>query len=329
MTARTRRHALALAALAAVSLSACSSDPGTTPDPTEPAPTGAAVECLPVPGDTLVALSDDLQLQNADNIIPAINADAASEALIAALDAVSAELTTEDLVSLNRATDIDRATSSEAAQQWLADTGVTAPQSGSGTVVIGAANFNENITIAEIYAGVLRDAGFDVSVRDIGNRETYLPALLSGEIHVVPEYAATLGEFLNIRANGDGAEAIASGDVDATIAAMTPLAADEGIVLGAPAPGQNQNAFAVTTAFSEQYGVTTLSELAEVCGPVVLGGPPECPERPFCQIGLEETYGVEVAEFRSLDAGGPLTKTALTTGDIAVGLVFSTDGALG
>ncbi|GMA36748.1 hypothetical protein GCM10025876_29520 [Demequina litorisediminis] len=60
----------------------------------------------------------------------------------------------------------------------------------------------------------------------------------------------------------------------------------------------------------------------------MLGGPPECPERPFCQPGLEDTYGIEVAEFRSLDAGGPLTKNAITTGEIALGLVFSSDGAL-
>jgi osmoprotectant transport system substrate-binding protein len=60
----------------------------------------------------------------------------------------------------------------------------------------------------------------------------------------------------------------------------------------------------------------------------VLGGPPECPERPFCQPGLEETYGLEIGEFVSLDAGGPLTKTALQQGNIALGLVFSSDAAL-
>jgi len=32
--------------------------------------------------------------------------------------------------------------------------------------------------------------------------------------------------------------------------------------------------------------------------------------------------------FTALDAGGPLTKTAITTGQISVGLVFSSDGSL-
>ena len=60
----------------------------------------------------------------------------------------------------------------------------------------------------------------------------------------------------------------------------------------------------------------------------MLGGPAECPDRPFCQPGLEETYGLNFEEFRELDAGGPLTKTALQQGEVSIGLVFSSDGAL-
>ena len=58
------------------------------------------------------------------------------------------------------------------------------------------------------------------------------------------------------------------------------------------------------------------------------GGPPECPQRPKCQKGLEEVYSFKAGSFSSLDAGGPQTKSALTTGTISVGLVFSSDGAL-
>jgi len=59
-----------------------------------------------------------------------------------------------------------------------------------------------------------------------------------------------------------------------------------------------------------------------------LGGPPECPERPFCLLGLQETYGLEFAEFVPLDAGGPLTVQALTGGQIDVGLLFTSDPAI-
>ena len=330
---RTRPGILAAATAAVLVLAGCSTGsdaPGTSESATPGTTDGAmAKECLPVPGDTFTVLADDKMLQNADNLIPAINADAASPEVLAALDAVSAVLTTEDLIQLNKAVDIDRQTSAEAAAAYIADKGIASPSTGSGSLVIGAANFSENITVAEIYAAVLADAGFDTEVRTIGNRETYLPALEGGEIQVVPEYAATVTEYLNRDQNGADAAAVASGDIDATVAALEPLATAAGLVFGEASAAQDQNAFAVTTAFSDEYGVTSLSELAETCGTISLGGPPECPERPFCQLGLEDQYGIEVAQFESLDAGGPLTKTAIQQGQVMVGLVFSSDGALG
>src|SRR5215207_8003905 len=58
-----------------------------------------------------------------------------------------------------------------------------------------------------------------------------------------------------------------------------------------------------------------------VAGQLTFGGPPECPERPFCLPGLQETYGIEFAEFIPLDVGGPLTVEALQNGDIDVALL--------
>ena len=331
----TRLASLAVLATSALLLSACSAG---TANPvisnsSASGTTGAtgtvAQPCLPVPGDSIVVLDDDKMLQNSDNIVPAINAaTSADSAVVAAVNAVSAVLDTPTLIQLNKAVDIDRQTSAEVAAQFVSDSGLTAPSTGSGSIVVGAANFSENITVAEIYAAVLRDAGYDATVRSIGNRETYMPALISGEVDVVPEYAATAAEFINRSINGADAPAVASGDIAVTKAALDGFR-DFGVVFGEPAAAQDQNAFAVTTAFSDRYGVTSLSDLAANCEQIVLGGPPECPERTFCQVGLEEVYGIDVANFSSLDAGGPLTKTALRQGEIAVGLVFSSDGELG
>jgi osmoprotectant transport system substrate-binding protein len=76
--------------------------------------------------------------------------------------------------------------------------------------------------------------------------------------------------------------------------------------------------------------VKTLSDLAAKCSgaATVLGGPAECPQRPKCQQGLVDVYSFQAGKFSTLDAGGPLTKTALKQGTISVGLVFSSDGAL-
>lgn len=288
--------------------------------------------CEAVPGDTLVALEDDQNLQNPDNIIPAVNGAAAADdpELVELLNSVSAVLDTEGLVALNKAVDVDRQTSAQAAQAFVEEQGLAATeQVGEGrSVVVGSQNFSEGATLANIYVEVLSSAGYDASTQDVGNRELYLTDLESGSVTVLPEYVSTLTEFLNVKANGEGAEPVATPDLDATMTELTTLAEGVGIVVGEPAEAQDQNAFVVTEAFATEHDLTTLTDLAETCGGVVLGGPPECPERPFCQVGLEGTYGIEIAEFTSLDAGGPLTKEALKSGTITLGLVFSSDAAL-
>jgi osmoprotectant transport system substrate-binding protein len=287
--------------------------------------------CAPVAGDQLVVLEDDKALQNADNVIPAVNTAAAeaNPALLPALNAVSAVLTTEDLVEMNAAVDVERQSAEDVAAAWVEESGATEGlDQGSGPVAVGGAAFTESTVLANIYANVLTAAGFDASVREVGSRELYLEALKEGsEIQAFPEYLATATEFLE----GDEANAVASGDVEATLEALQPLAEEAGLTFGEPADAVDQNAFAVTTAFAEQVGVKTLSELAEKCGDgsLILGGPAECPERPFCKPGLEETYGLEFASFQEYgDTGGPLTKAAIQQGEVSMGLVFSSDGAL-
>jgi osmoprotectant transport system substrate-binding protein len=66
-----------------------------------------------------------------------------------------------------------------------------------------------------------------------------------------------------------------------------------------------------------------------VASQLTLGGPPECPERPFCIPGLRDTYGVEFGDFVPLDIGGPLTVQALSDGEIDVALLFSTSSVIG
>jgi len=290
--------------------------------------------CAPVPGDQLVVLEDDQELQNADNIVPAITAAtaAANPALVPALDAVSAALTTDQLIDMNAAVDLERQSAEDVAAAWVEESGVTEGlEQGSGPIVVGAGNFTESTILGNIYAGVLQAAGFDATVREVGNRDLYLPALISGtDLQVFPEYLATVTEALNAQVNGANPTPIASGDAQATRDALQPLADQVGLTFGTPSEAADQNAFAVTQEFADQLGVTTLSELADACGDgsLVLGGPAECPTRPFCQPGLEETYGLKFAEFREFDAGGPATKAAITQGEVSMGLVFSSDGAL-
>ena len=190
---RARRSTtLTLVAIATLALGACGSpgSGGGEADPTSSGTSGLAT-CDPIAGDKLVVLEDDKGLQNADNIIPAVNKAAAdaNPAVIELLDTVSAALDTDKLIELNKAVDIDRRTSSEVAEEFVSTEGLAAEDGAVGAgapLVIGAANFSESATLAEIYAAVLRTGGFTVEVRTIGNRETYLPAAGGRHAHRGP-----------------------------------------------------------------------------------------------------------------------------------------------
>ena len=281
-------------------------------------------------GNDLVVLPDDLHLQTVDNVVPVINARAASPKLEEALNKSIAGLTTDDLVGLNKQADVERKTPASVAKGYFdaKNLGAGLPTGGSGKVVVGAANFSENQILANLFVLALDKAGFSASVKPVTNREVYEPALERGELGVVPEYVGTLTEFLNKKVNGTSATALASSDLQATVTALSGLAEKKGLKVLTPAQAADQNAFAVTKNFATANHLTKLSDLKGYSGKLVLGGPPECPTRPFCQPGLEKTYGLKFSSFVSLDAGGPLTKTALKTGKVQLGLVFSSDGSL-
>ena len=149
------------------------------------------------------------------------------------------------------------------------------------------------------------------------------PAIQSGQIDVYPGYAATELEFYN---KGAGE---ASGDPVATTAKLNTHLQALGLIALNPSAAVDQNAFAVTKATQAKYSLTKLSDLAAVGNQLVLGAGPECPTRPFCQPGLEKTYGIHFKDFKALDTDGPLTRAAFKNSSIQVGLVFSSDSDLG
>src|ERR1035437_695422 len=76
--------------------------------------------------------------------------------------------------------------------------GASPVRAGSGTIVVGSANFPESALLAEIYAGALSARGVTVQKRlNIGSRETYIPALKDGSIDLIPEYTGVLDQYFN------------------------------------------------------------------------------------------------------------------------------------
>ena len=200
--------------------------------------------------------------------------------------------------------------------------------SGGGEITVGGATFTEMVVMQEIYAAVLTDAGYDVEIISVENREQYEPSLESGEIDVVPDYAATFVEYLNVQENGEGAELMASANINDTISALRRLGEPRGLAVLEPAEAADQNAFFVTEDFATENGLTTLSDLAALGQPIVLAATTECPERPFCEIGLEETYGLDITEVIPLGYGSLETKNAVQSGEAQLGLGGTTDATL-
>lgn len=192
------------------------------------------------------------------------------------------------------------------------------------TIVIGSANFGESELVAEIYAQKLEAEGFTVERKfNVGNREIYAPALESGEILLVPEYVGSALSYLG---------GTPTSDTESTTNDLAAAWESAGVTVLDPAPAQDKNGFVVTSETAAALGLSSVSDLASANGTLVLGGPPECPEREFCLIGLESVYGLTFAEFKPLDVGGPLTVEALKagagSGGIDVGLLFTTDGVI-
>lgn len=190
-------------------------------------------------------------------------------------------------------------------------------------VVVAAFNFSESTVLADIYAGALEAAGIPVRRElNLGPRELVLPALQQHLVDVVPEYLGTSLEAVDPRATADRA------DPAAVRNALADAFGRWDIDVLTPAAAQNQNGLAVTTATSQRLHLTATSDLAAVAPDLALGGPPECPARPYCLEGFQRVYGLHMARFLAFDTEQQRT-TALDQGVVDVAVVFTTDAVLG
>jgi osmoprotectant transport system substrate-binding protein len=165
-------------------------------------------------------------------------------------------------------------------------------------------------------------------LKGVGDRAIYAGQLASGDVDIAPEYVSSMTEYLNREINGADAEPVATPDVDETMTQLEELAGQKNMTPLEPAEAEDANAFAVTKQFSEENDVTSLSDLGELGEPVALAAAPDCPDRPDCKLGLEDVYGIDISEFEPLGFGSPQTKDALTSGEVQLGQVGTSDGQI-
>jgi osmoprotectant transport system substrate-binding protein len=236
-----------------------------------------------------IELGDDKKLQQIENLTPAIRTDKATAAVTKALDAVSAKLTTAELVGMNKTNSVDLGKPADIAKAWLTKNALL-PYKGDkvdGSFTVGSTNFAEQEIVAELYAQTLESAGANVTKKfQLGAREVVAPALEKGDIDLYPEY---LGSYINFL---DKTATVPS-DPAAAVATLNKLLETKKLKAATPAAAEDRNTFVVTKATADKYTLKNVSDLAKVKDAITLGGPPECPTRAFCLVGLKDTYGLK------------------------------------
>ena len=197
-----------------------------------------------------------------------------------------------------------------------------APTTPVDTIRFASYDFPENQILVEVYAEAVRRRGLPVSVQHgIGTREVVSPALQQGVVDVVVDY---LGTALVFARPGFPRPPVAPEQMHAV---LTRTMGGRGVDVLAASDAEDQNGFAVTEAFAEEHGVATLSDVAPLSPDLVFGGPPECPDRPLCLLGLEQVYDLRFGEVLSMPTRAA-TMEALLSGQIHVGMLETTDARL-
>ena len=204
----------------------------------------------------------------------------------------------------------------------LADSDDAASGGSSDTITVGSANFPESEVVAELYAGALRHAGFDVTTKPgIGAREAYVGAVKDGSVDVVPDYSGNLLLFVDPDATQNSAQDI----MDALPGALEK----EGLSVLQASEAEDKDSLVVTKDTADKYSLSSIEDMAPVCEQLVMGGPPEFQERAYGIKGLKSKYDCTFKSFEPInDGAGPLTVQALTKGTVQVADLFTTNPAI-
>jgi osmoprotectant transport system substrate-binding protein len=213
------------------------------------------------------------------------------------------------------------------------------------TVAVGSKDFTEQFILGNMYLQILEDAGIPTSENlNLGGTQIAHQALVNGDISLYPEYTGTgLLEVLQIpldEVSADGATPAAS-----PVAGATPVAGGNlsqavydrvkveyeeqfGATWLDRSPANNTQALAVKRSFSEETGITTISQLAENAGDYTISAPADFPEREDGLVGLTRVYGEGFGEIEVLPVTPGLKYQALQDDEAQVVLAFGTDGQI-
>src|SRR3954465_2448826 len=160
------------------------------------------------------------------------------------------------------------------------------------TIVVGSANFQESVVLAQIYAGALKSKGVKVTTKlNIGSREAYIPAVKDGSIDLIPEYSGVLLQYFD-----KNATAVSSDDVLSALQQAVP----QPLTVLDQSQAEDKDAIVVTKETAAKYNLKSIADLAAVANKLTLGAPPEFQTRTDGVPGLQKTYNVKFKTFKKL-----------------------------
>ncbi|NIK55827.1 osmoprotectant transport system substrate-binding protein [Kribbella shirazensis] len=189
------------------------------------------------------------------------------------------------------------------------------------SITVGSADFSESQLLAEIYGQALAAKGIEVKKKpNIGNRETYMAAIKDGSVDLLPEYTGAALHYFK----KDSTETEEQATYDALKSSLP-----SGLEVLEKSPAADEDTIVVTKATADKYNLKSLADLKPVAKDMAAGGSSEFKVRDAGLKGLKEKYGVEFGkEYKTLDAGGPLSLKALLDNQIQVSNFFTTQALI-
>ena len=197
---------------------------------------------------------------------------------------------------------------------------VTAAAGEKGTIRVGSKDFTENEIVAELYALALEDAGYKVErIMDISSSVIHT-AIINDEIDLYPEYTGTgLISILKMDPLTDAQE------VYETV--KEAYAEQFDLVWLAYAQANDGQGLFISRKASDEYGITTISQLQENASKLRFASQGEFDEREDGLPGLEKVYGpFEWASSKVYDNG--LKYQVVESDEADVSPAYTTEGRL-
>ncbi|NOX16062.1 MAG: glycine betaine ABC transporter substrate-binding protein [Epsilonproteobacteria bacterium] len=193
----------------------------------------------------------------------------------------------------------------------------------ASTIVVGGKNFTEQQFLAEATTQLLEAHGFNVDKKSGMGSTILRKAQINGQVDIYWEYTGTsLVVYNKVNEKLNAAE---------TYKRVKKLDKKVGLVWLNPSKANDTYAFAMRLSDKNKYSINTISDLAKAIKDkkeLKIGLNAEFSVRSDGMPGIEKAYNFQLPRDLVVKMDSGLIYTALKNKNIAVGLVFATDGRI-